>query len=298
MLQQLSQLTVTVRDYDEALAFYVDRLGFERLEDTDQGGGKRWVRVRPPGSAAGILLAKAVGERQLASVGNQTGGRVFLFLETDDFWRDYSALVARGVTFVRPPSEEAYGTVAVFEDLYGNKFDLIGRRTTRLHPDAEELVKRLGLDPHPEGGFYRETWRSPQRVDGHPGGRRAASTAIYFLLPAVTFSAIHRVSSDEVWHHYDGDPVDLHLFDEDEPAHRVVRLGRDLPGGEALQCVVPAGVWQAAVPRGDRFALCGCTVAPGFEFADFDMPPRAELLARFPSHAELIARLTRADVRR
>jgi len=130
MPQHIFQFAVTVRDYDEALAFYTDKLGFEKLEDTDLGGGKRWVRVRPRGSAgAGILLAKAVGEKQLASVGNQTGGRVFVFLETDDFWRDYRALVAAGVVFVREATEEPFGTVAVFEDLYGNRFDLIGRRT-------------------------------------------------------------------------------------------------------------------------------------------------------------------------
>jgi catechol 2,3-dioxygenase-like lactoylglutathione lyase family enzyme len=129
MPQNISQFVVTVRDYDEALAFYVDKLGFEKVDDTDLGGGKRWVRVCPPGSTgAGILLAKAVTEKQLASVGNQTGGRIFIFLETDDFWRDYDALVGRGVAFVRPPSEESYGTVAVFEDLHGNKFDLIGRK--------------------------------------------------------------------------------------------------------------------------------------------------------------------------
>jgi len=129
MAQHISQFAVTVRDYDEALAFYTGKLGFELLEDTDLGGGKRWVRVRPAGSTgAGILLARAVGDAQLASVGNQTGGRVFIFLETDDFRRDYDALVARGVVLVRPPSEEPYGTVAVFEDLYGNKFDLVGRR--------------------------------------------------------------------------------------------------------------------------------------------------------------------------
>jgi catechol 2,3-dioxygenase-like lactoylglutathione lyase family enzyme len=128
MGQNIIQFTVTVRDYDEALAFYVGTLGFERLEDTDLGGGKRWVRVRPSGSTgAGILLARAVSEAQLASVGNQTGGRVFIFLETGDFWRDYEALVARGVVFVRPPEEGPHGTVAVFEDLYGNRFDLIGR---------------------------------------------------------------------------------------------------------------------------------------------------------------------------
>ncbi len=129
MAQHISQFAVTVREYDEAIAFYTTKLGFELAEDTDLGGGKRWVRVRPAGSTgAGILLARAVGDRQLASVGNQTGGRVFVFVETDDFWRDYRALSARGVSFVRPPTEEAYGTVAVFEDLYGNKFDLVGRK--------------------------------------------------------------------------------------------------------------------------------------------------------------------------
>jgi len=129
MPQHIALFAVTVRDYDEALEFYVVKLGFEQLEDTDMGGGKRWVRVRPPGGAGtAILLARAVSDQQLASVGNQTGGRVFIFLETDDFWRDYRALVARGVSFVRPPSEEPYGTVAVFEDLYGNRFDLVERR--------------------------------------------------------------------------------------------------------------------------------------------------------------------------
>lgn len=126
----ISHFAATVRDYDEAVAFYTGKLGFELVEDTDLGGGKRWVRVRPAGSTgAGILLAKAVNQKQLASVGNQTGGRVFIFIETDDFSRDYNALVARGVVFVRPPSEEPYGTVAVFEDLYGNMFDLVGRRS-------------------------------------------------------------------------------------------------------------------------------------------------------------------------
>ena len=139
MAQRVTQFAVTVRNYDEALAFYVDKLGFECLEDTDLGGGKRWVRVRPPGSTgAGILLARAASDTQLASVGNQTGGRVFVFLETDDFWRDYNALVARGVVFVRPPSDEEYGRVAVFEDLYGNLFDLLGRNAAAATPDRAE----------------------------------------------------------------------------------------------------------------------------------------------------------------
>jgi catechol 2,3-dioxygenase-like lactoylglutathione lyase family enzyme len=126
----LALVAITVRDYDEALAFYVETLGFEKLEDTDLGGGKRWVRVRPPGSSAAFLLARAVTPEQLASVGNQTGGRVFLFLETDDFQRDYDRFVERGVVFVRPPKDEPYGRVAVFRDLYGNLFDLF----TRTHP--------------------------------------------------------------------------------------------------------------------------------------------------------------------
>lgn len=117
-------------DYDDAIDFYVSKLGFTLLEDTDLGGGKRWVRVSPnssPGMA--ILLAKAVTPEQRASVGNQTGGRVFLFIETDDVARDVELLTSRGVVFVRPPSEEEYGTVAVFVDLYGNKIDLIQPRS-------------------------------------------------------------------------------------------------------------------------------------------------------------------------
>ncbi len=127
MAQRLFLVAVTVREYDQAIRFYTHELGFELVEDTDLGDGKRWVRVRPRGSGDGaaILLARAVGDAQVASVGNQTGGRVFLFVETDDLARDYAALSARGVRFVRPPKKEEYGTVAVFEDLYGNLFDLI-----------------------------------------------------------------------------------------------------------------------------------------------------------------------------
>ena len=126
MGQRISLFTVTVRDYDEAIAFYTRQLDFDLLEDTDLGHGKRWVRVRPRGGAgAGILLARASSDAQLASVGRQAGERVFVFLETDDFERDYQAYVARGVSFVRPPEATAHGRVAVFEDLYGNRFDLI-----------------------------------------------------------------------------------------------------------------------------------------------------------------------------
>ncbi len=126
-LVRIAEITIVVRDYAEALAFYVGKLGFECVEDTDLGGGKRWVRVRPAGGGASVLLARAADDAQRASVGHQTGGRVAMFFETRDFERDYERLVAQGVTFVRPPSKEAYGTVAVFEDLYGNRFDLIER---------------------------------------------------------------------------------------------------------------------------------------------------------------------------
>jgi catechol 2,3-dioxygenase-like lactoylglutathione lyase family enzyme len=123
-MQRLSLTALLVRDYDEAIGFYVGKLGFDLVEDTDQGGGKRWVVVRPPGSDAGLLLAKAVGD-QAQRVGDQAGGRVFLFLETDDFGRDQGRMVAAGVRFLEGPRHEPYGTVAVFEDLYGNRWDLI-----------------------------------------------------------------------------------------------------------------------------------------------------------------------------
>ena len=161
-----------------------------------------------------------------------------------------------------------------------------------MNDEARVVVSALGLAPHPEGGFFREMFRAPLTVSA-PQGVRAASTAIYFLLPAGSFSALHRVRSDEVWHHYDGDPVELYTLRDDGEA-QVVRLGRDLARGDRPQVVVPAGLWQAAVPVGDRFALCGCTVAPGFDFADFEMPARALLLQRFPAVRELVERLTRA----
>jgi len=130
-MQYISLTALVVRDYDEALQFYVGTLGFELIEDTyiaDQN--KRWVVVAPPGAREGrLLLARAVGDEQVSRVGNQTGGRVFLFLNTDDFWRDYRNLAAKGVVFVRGPSEEPFGTVAVFKDLYGNLWDLIQHRT-------------------------------------------------------------------------------------------------------------------------------------------------------------------------
>lgn len=126
MNQHLSLVSLVVADYDEAIGFFTGALNFELCEDTPLGGSKRWVVVRPPGSSGcGLLLAKADGPVQAARIGDQTGGRVFLFLETDDFERDHARMIAAGVRFVRPPRQEAYGVVAVFEDLCGNRWDLI-----------------------------------------------------------------------------------------------------------------------------------------------------------------------------
>ena len=122
-------MALLVRDYDEAIAFFTHALRFELLEDSPLGNGKRWVRVAPPGGAGGaLLLARAATPEQERSVGNQSGGRVFLFLETDDFARDYADMRAQGVRFTEEPRHEEYGSVVVFLDLYGNKWDLIGRQ--------------------------------------------------------------------------------------------------------------------------------------------------------------------------
>jgi uncharacterized protein len=144
-----------------------------------------------------------------------------------------------------------------------------------------ELIRSLGLAPHPEGGLYRECFRSSLTVDT-PRGPRSASTAIYYLLRAGERSLFHRVQSDEIWHHYAGAPLRLHL----------------LPVGEVElamgQAVVPAGAWQAAEPMG-AWTLVGCTVAPGFDFADWELGKREELLREFPSEAARIERLTRSS---
>lgn len=125
MQQHLAQIAIVVKDYDEAIAFYTQKLHFTLLEDTVLSETKRWVRVAPPGSASGLLLAKAANEEQSSRIGNQTGGRVFLFLHTDDIERDYRNLLERGVRIVREPVTESYGKVLVFADLYGNLWDLI-----------------------------------------------------------------------------------------------------------------------------------------------------------------------------
>jgi predicted cupin superfamily sugar epimerase len=157
-------------------------------------------------------------------------------------------------------------------------------------PTADDLVRDLGLLPHPEGGFYRETYRSATAA----GVGRGAATMIYFLLPAGQVSRLHRIDADEGWHHYLGGTLEVFELDESDPTRqRVTRLGKDLAHGEVLQHVVPAGRWFGAAPAaGTPYVLVGCTVAPAFEFDRFELGARSALLARFPTAAELVTRLT------
>ena len=159
MKQSLAHVTLVVRDYDEAIRFYVDRLGFRLIEDTYQPAqDKRWVVIAPPGSegdpaAASILLARASNERQSNFVGDQTGGRVFLFLRTDDFRRDYDRLRAAGVEFVREPMKADYGEVAVFLDLYGNRWDLVQFRSGNEHSNPGPTTSyQTSSGPGPTSG--------------------------------------------------------------------------------------------------------------------------------------------------
>jgi predicted cupin superfamily sugar epimerase len=162
---------------------------------------------------------------------------------------------------------------------------------------VRKIVERFALSPHPEGGYFREVFRSRLALEhiGHDrahGARRCGGTLIYFLLAGRDFSAFHRVrAADEIWHLYAGGPLELHTIDG--VRHDVHVLTNDLEQGEPT-AVVPADCWQAArLAPGAGWAFCGCTVAPGFEFADFDMPPADELLASFPAHARIIRALTR-----
>jgi predicted cupin superfamily sugar epimerase len=164
--------------------------------------------------------------------------------------------------------------------------------------DAQTWIDRLDLSPHPEGGYYRETYRAdlslpaaalPERFDG----ARDAAALIYFLLPAGAFSALHRIRQDEAWHFYAGAPIALHQIRPDG-THEAVVLGRAVEEGQRLHTVVPAGTWfGATVGDGAEFALAGCTTAPAFDFADFALADRAALTAQHPQHRALIERLTR-----
>ena len=168
-----------------------------------------------------------------------------------------------------------------------------------MSEDAEHWIAALGLQPHPEGGFFRETWRAPEGVahDGLPHrfpGSRSLGTAIIYLLRAGDHSRFHRLRADEVWHLYDGGPLHLHVL-EPGAGDRRLALGRDVGRGESPQCVVPHGAWFGAEPaEGTTFTLAGCTVTPGFEYEDFELGERAALLAAFPAHHALVERLTAA----
>ncbi len=165
-------------------------------------------------------------------------------------------------------------------------------------PTAAEIIEALGLVPHPEGGYFVETWRAVERLDERAlparyRGPRAYGTAIYYLLTPEGFSALHRLHTDEVWHHHAGAEVEMLLLAADGNA-RTARLGRDLRAGARPQVVVPAGTWQGArVVPGGEWALCGCTMAPGFDGADFVLGRRAELRQAFPAHAAVIEAWTR-----
>lgn len=166
-------------------------------------------------------------------------------------------------------------------------------------PRVAEIVERLGMQPHPERGYYVETYRSAAAVTAPANGQtRAASTAIYFLVTrAQPTTYLHRLLSDEIFHLYEGGPLDVLRLGEGARGE-VVRLGLDLAAGERPQIVMPAGTWFAAeLAPGVSHCLIGCTVAPGFDFADFELAAGPELAQRFPAHAERIARMTRPPAR-
>jgi predicted cupin superfamily sugar epimerase len=163
--------------------------------------------------------------------------------------------------------------------------------------NAHDWIEALALQAHPEGGFFREVYRSPDTVAGTGdlsrfGGARSVCTSIFYLLESGDFSAFHRIKSDEIWHFYAGGPLELHILNG--AAYSRVVIGIDVRSGESPQYVVPAGAWFASRPlKGSQYSLLGCTVSPGFDFADFEMGRRAELLREYPGFEELIHSLTR-----
>lgn len=161
----------------------------------------------------------------------------------------------------------------------------------------EELIKKLELQPHPEGGYFKETYRSSGEINNESlgieyKGKRNYSTCIYFLMTTESFSAFHRINQDEIWHFYEGSPIRLHIISE-EGNHTTHIIGRDFSKGEVPQLVVPGQHWFAAeVIKDDSYSLIGCTVAPEFDFSDFELPTRKELVNKFPKHKEVILQLT------
>jgi predicted cupin superfamily sugar epimerase len=164
--------------------------------------------------------------------------------------------------------------------------------------DACYWIDKLELTPHPEGGFFRQTYKAPLTIDRSAlpasfNGSRSAATAIYFLLEGPDFSAFHRLAADEMWHFYAGGALLVHIIEADS-RHSMLRLGSNADRGEIFQAVVPAGCWfGSCLAEPDTYALVGCTVSPGFDFADFEMADRASLTATYPQHGALIERLTR-----
>lgn len=165
-----------------------------------------------------------------------------------------------------------------------------------IHYKAKDWIKYLSLKAHPEGGFYQETYRSEGQIQIAEQGLRAYSTAIYFLLQGDDFSAFHRIKSDELWHFYAGNTLEIMVLDEASGALERHLLGQDIEAGNHLQLVVPAGKWFASrlqKPQAEHFALVGCTVAPGFDFEDFEMAKAADLVSEFPQHQDHIRNLCR-----
>ncbi len=160
----------------------------------------------------------------------------------------------------------------------------------------EKIIQKLELQPHPEGGYFKETYRSAGEINHLPSkykGKRNHSTCIYFLLTSAYFSAFHRINQDEIWHFYDGSPINLHMISEDGSYSKVI-IGRDFDAGFHLQYVVPGGTWFAAnVINPAEYSLVGCTVAPGFDFKDFELLDRKSLLTKFPQHLDIILQLTK-----
>ncbi len=167
-----------------------------------------------------------------------------------------------------------------------------------MHQDAADWIKCLNLERHPEGGYFRESYRAAETIatEGLParfGGPRSCSTAIYFLLEGNDFSALHRIRSDELWHFYAGSALSVHVI-YPQGHYRTLQLGGNWQKGQSFQATVPAGCWfGATVDEPGSFALVGCTVAPGFDFADFEMGERGALLERYPQHRGIIEKLTR-----
>lgn len=160
--------------------------------------------------------------------------------------------------------------------------------------DPNQIIESLELIPHPEGGYFAETYRSNKIISANSGladGERNISTAIYYLLRSDDISRFHRIRSDEVWHHYIGTAVTLHII-HDDGLYEAKYVGQSLKDGEKPQCVIPAGAWfGATVDKKNSFALCGCTVAPGFDFDDFEMADRYRMLQAFPEHEAIIKKL-------